>query len=328
MVNSLPQTFSHAPCPRVSIGLPVFNGGSYLILALDSLLAQTFRDFELIISDNDSSDQTESICRDYARRDKRVRYVRQSSNIGATANFNYVLDQARAPYFMWAAHDDIWEPDFLAELTSMMEADPEAELAFCRFDNVSYAEAKSNRMFDLKDMVGRTVADGLIKFIMHPEYNGKANAFYGLLRTQTVRGLGGVRIWGKTVWGADMLYVFSILMNGRLVLSDRFLFHKRSAPPVENPPDLSGMPHWQRLRIELSQRKQESIDWMGYWIGYWRILNQVSGRLQSERWTLRWMVIERAFKRMRILAACKVGLRWPAVYDRWLAKRIAVWIDA
>jgi glycosyltransferase involved in cell wall biosynthesis len=92
--------------PKVSIGMPVFNGEKFIREALDSLLAQTFTDFELIISDNASTDATETICREYEVRDERVRYVRQVENLGAAANFQFVLDEGRGEYFMWAAHDD------------------------------------------------------------------------------------------------------------------------------------------------------------------------------------------------------------------------------
>jgi len=99
--------------PRVSIGMPVFNGELSIENALDSLLGQTFLDFELIISDNFSSDGTQEICEKYAKNDKRINYFRQVENIGATANFKYVLEQASGEYFMWAAADDIRSPDFV-----------------------------------------------------------------------------------------------------------------------------------------------------------------------------------------------------------------------
>ncbi len=99
--------------PVVTIGVPVYNGGPTLRQALDSLLTQTFRNFEVIISDNASTDGTESICREYAGRDARICYVRQATNIGPTANFKFVFDQARSEYFMWAACDDIRSPDYL-----------------------------------------------------------------------------------------------------------------------------------------------------------------------------------------------------------------------
>ncbi len=99
--------------PKVSIGMPVYNGENFIRVALASLLAQTFTDFELIISDNASSDATEAICCEYAARDSRIKYVRQNENRGAIANFQFVLDKAVGKYFMWAAADDVWESSFV-----------------------------------------------------------------------------------------------------------------------------------------------------------------------------------------------------------------------
>ncbi len=118
--------------PRVSIGLPVYNGQQYLRQALDSLLAQTFSDFELIISDNASSDATPEICREYAARDPRIRCVRHEVNRGAAWNFNYVFGLARGVYFKWHAHDDMLEPSFLERCVTMLDRDPQIVLAFSR----------------------------------------------------------------------------------------------------------------------------------------------------------------------------------------------------
>lgn len=113
----------------MSIGLPVYNGGTYLDAALDSLLAQDFADFELIISDNASTDRTAEICDDYARRDARIRVVRNASNVGSPANFNQVFELATAPYFMWAADDDLWEPGYVRLCLAALQASPDAVLA-------------------------------------------------------------------------------------------------------------------------------------------------------------------------------------------------------
>jgi glycosyltransferase involved in cell wall biosynthesis len=99
--------------PVVSIGLPVYNGERYLVAALDSLLGQTFGEFELIVSDNASTDRTGEICREYANRDSRVRYFRQANNIGALNNFRFVFEESRGEFFLWAACDDLWSPDFV-----------------------------------------------------------------------------------------------------------------------------------------------------------------------------------------------------------------------
>ena len=115
--------------PLVSIGLPVFNGEKYIVAAIDSILAQTFEDFELIVSDNASTDGTASICQAYAARDARVRYIRQPVNCGAANNFEFVLQQARAPLFMWFAADDACDADLLALLVECHRNDSNVVLA-------------------------------------------------------------------------------------------------------------------------------------------------------------------------------------------------------
>lgn len=110
--------------PRVTIGLPVYNGAQFIEEALDSILAQTFTDFELIISDNASTDQTEQICRTYAVRDKRIRYLRQDHNIGAGNNFNFVFKHASGEYFKWVAHDDVYDPEFLSKCVKLLDEAP------------------------------------------------------------------------------------------------------------------------------------------------------------------------------------------------------------
>jgi glycosyltransferase involved in cell wall biosynthesis len=125
------KTNNHVPA--VSIGMPVYNGEKYIREALDSLLAQTFTDFDLIISDNCSTDSTSIICKEYASRDTRIRYIRQDANIGANANFEFVLQEAYGKYFMWAAHDDRWKRTFLEKLVATLENDKECGLAFSNY---------------------------------------------------------------------------------------------------------------------------------------------------------------------------------------------------
>lgn len=99
--------------PRLTVGLPVYNGEKYLSQSLDALLGQTYEDFELIISDNASTDGTADICRRYAQQDSRIRYYRQPINIGLSPNHNFVLDQASGELFKWASDDDLYARDLL-----------------------------------------------------------------------------------------------------------------------------------------------------------------------------------------------------------------------
>src|SRR4030095_3279504 len=99
--------------PRLSVGLPVHNGERFIREALDSLLDQDYRDFELIISDNASTDETGRICAEYAIRDSRIRYFRNSQNIGAARNYSRVFELSHGELFKWAAHDDVHLPGSL-----------------------------------------------------------------------------------------------------------------------------------------------------------------------------------------------------------------------
>jgi glycosyltransferase involved in cell wall biosynthesis len=115
--------------PRLSVGLPVYNGEHYVAESLEALLGQTFHDFELIISDNASTDCTADICQHYAKIDSRIRYFRQEVNIGLAPNHNFVVDQARGGLFKWAAGDDFYAPDLLKACVHELDEDPACVLA-------------------------------------------------------------------------------------------------------------------------------------------------------------------------------------------------------
>ena len=116
--------------PLVSIGVPVFNGERFLAQALDSLLDQTLVDFELIISDNASTDGTQAICEEYARRDSRIRYIRHKKNIGAPRNWNALVNESRGVFFKWASASDYCVPVMLEKCVQTMQADPGIVLCY------------------------------------------------------------------------------------------------------------------------------------------------------------------------------------------------------
>ena len=114
--------------PRVSIGLPVYNGERYVADALTSILRQTYRDLEVVVCDNASTDATGDICRGFAARDARVRYHRNEFNLGASPNWNKAFELARGEYFKWAAHDDVLCPKFIEQAVAALDDDPGAVL--------------------------------------------------------------------------------------------------------------------------------------------------------------------------------------------------------
>lgn len=114
--------------PRVSIGMPVYNGENFIRKAIDSILAQTYEDFELIICDNASTDGTSDLCARYAEQDKRIRYVHNDENIGLIANFNRTFTLSRGEYFRWVGCDDWWSPEYVARCVEALDADRGAVL--------------------------------------------------------------------------------------------------------------------------------------------------------------------------------------------------------
>lgn len=209
--------------PLVSIGMPVYNGAKYIRDALDSLLGQSFTDFELIISDNASSDHTESICREYAERDARIIYFRQKENIGAVLNFQFVLDRARANIFMWAAYDDTWAGNYLKAATALLE---EKNINFI-FPSFSVRSIKLH--------VGKKFGREIYGFIEEPERrervlqflalhhaSHKCNIVYSLFKTEFLKSALSIQdISNDGVLGAV------ILGFGRGKLLDGAMFRKR-----------------------------------------------------------------------------------------------------
>ncbi len=137
--TACPDNSSAAGAPTISIGLPVYNGENFLVQAIESVLAQTFQDYELIISDNASTDATAAICRDYAQKSDRVCYHRSPINKGPAWNYNRVFHLARGKYFKWAAHDDVFEPTFLEKTLAKLEQNPAAVLSFSQVDIIDHA---------------------------------------------------------------------------------------------------------------------------------------------------------------------------------------------
>ncbi|HET9863208.1 MAG TPA: glycosyltransferase family 2 protein [Steroidobacteraceae bacterium] len=120
------------PVPRVTIGMPVYNGARHVAQAVDSLLSQTFADFELVIADNASTDLTGDICRGYQARDPRVRYVRHATNRGAVYNWNFVVAAARGQYFKWASANDYCAPTQLERCVQVLDTEPEVVITYGR----------------------------------------------------------------------------------------------------------------------------------------------------------------------------------------------------
>lgn len=139
--------------PQLSIGLPVFNGESYLEAAIRAIAEQTFEDWELILADNASTDGTKDICRRWSESDPRIRWARTEAHTGAARNFNRVFALATGAYFKWAAHDDLIEPTYLERCIEVLQTDPDIVLAHSEMIEIDErGETKRDLDSDIRDI--------------------------------------------------------------------------------------------------------------------------------------------------------------------------------
>jgi glycosyltransferase involved in cell wall biosynthesis len=276
--------------PRVSIGLPVFNGEKYIEAALDSILNQTYTDFELIIVDNASTDQTPRICRKYVAKDKRIRYYRNKINIGAVANFNRAFKFSSGEYFKWAAHDDVLAPQFLAKCINILDSDPSIVLCHsktCRIDEYG----------KLGDIYNYKVKPALLKsherfgeFILKRYQDDSWILIFGLMRADVLR---KTDLLGKFI-GSDVNLLAELSLIGRIYEIPETLFFRRS--------------HQQAFSNRASAKKLSNSE-IVWWVQSYRF---------SSRW---WRICIEYFKSVK-----RSPLKWSerllcyAQILKWIAK--------
>lgn len=209
--------------PLVSIGLPVYNGAMYLRQAIDSILAQTFVDFELVICDNASTDETEEICLDYARRDPRVRYHRNETNIGGSRNHNRVFELSRGEYFAWAGHDDVRAPTFLERTVRVLDADPAIVLCF---STTCWIDA-SGRVIAIRPFGPRAdSSDPVERFRELIRMDHNLDPCYGLIRSDVLR---QTRLEGQYA-DSDRVLLAELALHGRFFQIREELLFRRDHP--------------------------------------------------------------------------------------------------
>ena len=205
--------------PRLTIGLPVYNGEKYVAESLDALLGQTFTDFELIISDNASTDRTGSICRRYEQQDPRVRYVRQPRNIGLSPNHNFVADQARGELFKWASGDDLYARDLIERCVDALDKHPDVVLAHCWTAKIDETGTVTKALeYPLRTAAPRA-PDRFrsLLFDMGGDYD------YGVMRTEVLRRTA----MNGSYHHADRTIVAELCLHGRFYQVPDWLYFRR-----------------------------------------------------------------------------------------------------
>ncbi|MGV2829124.1 glycosyltransferase family 2 protein [Myxosarcina sp. GI1(2024)] len=212
--------------PLVSIGMPVYNGEQFLATALNSILAQTFRDFELIVSDNGSSDRTEAICRQYAAADPRIRYFREEQNLGAGWNFDRVAELATGKYFKWACHDDLCAPEFLQSCIEILEPDPSIVLAYCQTAIVDESGAEIEKYEDRFDLQSSQATERFKIYRHLVRYGNECHPFHGLIRRDVLQQLLPLGSYPSS----DLVLLGKLALYGKFYEVPSYLFQKRDHP--------------------------------------------------------------------------------------------------
>ena len=207
--------------PPVTVGMPVYNGERYLAAAIDSIVGQTYGDFQFIISDNASTDNTAEICRSYAARDKRIVYNRLQKNCGAAPNFNRVFLMGRSPFFKFAAADDLCAPRFLEVcMAAFKEAPSDTVLCFpttIRIDENGTEQGIIEEKMDLRQQQPHA------RFRSFLQHYWLANCFYGVLRSNAYR---STRLH-KSYDAADIVLLGELALRGQFWQLSDALFLRR-----------------------------------------------------------------------------------------------------
>jgi glycosyltransferase involved in cell wall biosynthesis len=201
--------------------MPVYNGANYVRVAIASCLDQDFADLELIITDNASTDETEEICREFAAKDSRVRYVRNPDNLGAAPNYNLGFGMARGRYFKWCAHDDFISRDYLSATVAALEAAPAATLAFTRTQCVDEAGAPLDLVGTESAAIGDS--DPHERFARALRQMGTCYAIFGLFRTDALR----KSSLHRPYYGSDRALLAELALLGPFVRTEKGLFFNR-----------------------------------------------------------------------------------------------------
>lgn len=211
--------------PRVSLALPVHNGENYVADAIASILAQSFRDFELIITDNASNDRTEAICRRFVRDDGRVRYHRNELNLGAAENFNLGVRLASGTLFKWCAHDDRLSDNYLEACVAALAANPDAILAHGRQCGIDANGRETGwTSGDIRDVDG--IANPAERFRLVFTTQGFDVAMFGVMRTAVLRQTSLHRKY----YGSDIALLAELALLGPFVSVENAIFYNRDHP--------------------------------------------------------------------------------------------------
>lgn len=254
---------------KVSIGIPVYNGEKYLELALNCVLDQTFKDFEVVVCDNASTDRTAQICRQYAEKDKRIRFFQNPVNLGAARNYNIVFEKSLGKYFKWAAADDWFHREYLQKCVDILDAHPDVVLAYSKTNII---DVNGNVIKPYEDNLHIDLDSPSQRFIQLNRSVLECNAVFGLIRADALR---KTKLIGNYI-ASDNCLLSDLSLMGKFHEVPQRLFHRRdheeasSADKSHNAqmeffdPRLVNkilMPMWRRYWEDLKSITRNKLPW-------------------------------------------------------------------
>lgn len=206
--------------PLVSICMPTYNGELFMRQSLDSLLSQDYENFELIISDNASTDRTAEICQEYIAKDKRIRYYRNETNLGATKNFNHLLELSSGKYFMFAADHDLWHPTFISRSISILEAEPEVILAY---PITAVIDGENNSLGFISQKIDTRGMSAINRYKYIIGNLSWCDMIYGVILREAFSQISGF----KNILGPDNVALAELSLQGTYAQIDEPLYYRR-----------------------------------------------------------------------------------------------------
>jgi glycosyltransferase involved in cell wall biosynthesis len=212
--------------PQVSLGMPVYNGESFLKDAIHSILNQTFQNFELIISDNASTDQTQEICLFYAAQDQRIRYYRNERNMGAAWNQSQVVRVAKGEYFKWAHHDDVCAPELLEKCVEVLNQNSSVVLCYPQTTLINQSGKEVEKCSDGFNLRSTKPHQRFRRYHQLVRYGNICNPFHGLMRRDIL--LKTPLVSGYP--SSDLVLLGELILYGEFYEIQEYLFYKRDHP--------------------------------------------------------------------------------------------------
>lgn len=208
--------------PRVTIGLPVYNGARYITEAIESVLEQTYKPFVLVISDNGSTDETQAICEAFAAMDARIEYHRYDENRGAAWNFNNVVHLAKTEYFKWQCYDDMLDPSMVEKCVAVLDREADVVVAYSRTVVVDNNGTTVGYWADGAETRSERPSDRLAHFLYHRN-KGHLEAQFGVIRTEALR---STALMG-TIPYSDQVLLIELHLRGKYRELPEYLFVRR-----------------------------------------------------------------------------------------------------